>query len=436
VKSLYRIVRFAPDTRSALFAPLALALATSACGGSVSASPQQSGTMGQTVSDAASGDDASPGGGSGDDAAAEASPPAGSIITVPLEECTPLVYKAGVVVGAQTFQLIIDTGSTTLGVASSKCTDCGVTPLYTPGAMAVDQMTMANSQYGSGSWTGEVYQDSVGFASDPTVPLKFAAITTQTNFFGPMMCEAGGGYQGIMGLDRAKSELPGTNAFFDQFVSARGIADVFATELCDTTGTLWLGGYDAKAATGAPQYTPFTTDIASSYYYTVDLESIAVAGASAPVAVASGAMFPDTVVDTGTTALVLTSGAFTSLTNDIASSPGFSKIFGSVGASWFSSQLPCGAAGTSKADIDAALPTLTLTFGKGPGITIEMAPSESYLVPVTGYGWCALMTTAPSGQQFPLAAILGSPFLRSQITIFDRANSRIGFAPHTACAGG
>jgi hypothetical protein len=28
---------------------------------------------------------------------------------------------------------------------------------------------------------------------------------------------------------------------------------------------------------------------------------------------------------------------------------------------------------------------------------------------------------------------MGSPFLRSNITIFDRASGRIGFAPHTAC---
>ncbi len=186
----------------------------------------------------------------------DAPAPASSLVAVPLEECTPLVYTAPVVIGSQTFQLTVDTGSTTLGVASSKCTNCNVNPLYTPGATAVDQMQPASSQYGSGSWTGEVYKDSVGFMSDPMIPLNFAAITTQTNFFGPVMCHSGGSYQGILGLDRASAELPGTNAFFDQYVAAKGIANVFATELCDTSGTLWFGGYDTSVATAAPQYTP------------------------------------------------------------------------------------------------------------------------------------------------------------------------------------
>jgi hypothetical protein len=432
VKSLHALLPIAPETRI-LFAPIAIVLAASACGGSVDASPQGSGKSGQMAGDGGAGDDASGDSASGNNPGPDGSTGTSSVIAVPLEECTPLVYKAGVTVGSQTFQMIIDTGSTTLGVASSKCTDCGVTPLYTPGTAAVDEGSMTTSQYGSGSWTGEIYQDSVGFTSDPTVPLKFAAITTQSMFFGPMMCQSGGGYQGIMGLDRAKAELSGTNAFFDQFVQARGIADVFATELCDSSGTLWLGGYDTSVATAAPQYTPFTTDVASSLYYTVDLESIAVDGASAPVAVTTGAQLPDTVVDTGTTALLLTTAAFTSLTNDIAASPGFAKVFNGATASWFSSQAPCGAAGVSKADIDGALPALTLTFGKNPGITIKMLPSESYLVPISPYGWCSLMQAVPAGMGFPLAGILGSPFLRSQITIFDRANSRVGFAPHTAC---
>jgi hypothetical protein len=426
------VVARAAEGPGVLLAPFALALAASACEGGLITSPpsgdQGAGDAGR--SDAAPGDDAS---GSDGLLPAEASPPL-TLTAVPLEECAPLIYLANVTVGSQAFRLSVDTGSTTLGVASNKCSNCNVTPLYTPGATAVDEMRTVTSQYGRGNWSAEVYQDSVGFASDPTIPLRFGAITNQTNFFGPVVCASGGGMQGIIGLDRASAELPGTNAFFDQFVAAKGLPNVFATELCDSRGTLWLGGYDPSAATAAPQYTPVTTDAASSHYYTVDLETIAVAGSSAPTAIAGGSAYPDTVVDTGTTALLVTNAAFTSLTNAIASSPGFAQIFGAgAGASWFSSRAPCGAAGTTKAQIDAALPALTLTFGKNPGISIQMAASDSYLVPFPGYGWCSLMAPLPAVGRFPLAAILGSPFLRAQITIFDRANGRIGFAPHTAC---
>jgi hypothetical protein len=338
-------------------------------------------------------------------------------------------------IGGQTFQMNLDTGSTSLGVASNVCANCGVSPVYKPGASAVDNMQMAMSQYGSGSWSGEIYTDSVGFVSDPSISLNFVAINTQSNFFNPQLqCGGSGqGFQGIIGFDRATAALAGTNAFFDQFVAAKGIANVFATELCDSGGTLWLGGYDATATTAAPQYTPVTTDVASTYYYTVDLETITVAGVSTPVQIAAG-QFPDTVVDTGTSGFVVQTAAFNSLAAAIAGTPGFQMVFGAnAGAAWFSSQAPCGGSGVSKAQIDAALPALTLTFGTAPGLTLQLPPSESYLISAGPYGWCSTMIAVPSGQQFPLASIMGAPFMRSMITIYDRANNQIGFAPHTAC---
>jgi hypothetical protein len=360
----------------------------------------------------------------------------GTIIAVPLEACIPLVYTAPVTIGSQTFQLNVDTGSTSLGVASTMCgTSCGVSPEYTPGASAVDDKQMATSQYGTGSWTGEIYTDSVGFASDPSIPLNFVAIDSQSMFFTPgIQCGTSGqGYQGIIGFDRASAELAGTNAFFDQFVTAKGIANVFATELCDASGTLWLGGYDPTAASAPPLYTPVTTDVASTYYYTVDLETVTVAGVTTPIQIAGG-QYPDTVVDTGTSGFVVPTQAFNSLASAIAGTSGFQQAFGaSAGAAWFSSQQPCGAAGMTKAQIDATLPALTLTFGTAPGMTLQLPPSESYLISYGSYGWCSTMIQIPSGQQFPLAAIMGAPFMRSMITIYDRANNQIGFAPHAPC---
>jgi hypothetical protein len=405
------------------------ALASSGCGSSSQgAAPQGTGKGAQSTD--AGGDAAgNTGGDSGGDSGGNPS----SLIAVPLQACQGLAFTANVAVGGQDFQMIVDTGSTSLGVASNQCSTCGVTPVYIPGTTAMDQMRMAMSQFGTGMWTGEVYQDSVGFASDPSVPVKFVAIDTQSMFFRPgISCGSSGtgGYQGIIGFDRASAAVAGTNAFFDQFVMAKGIPNVFATELCDNGGTLWLGGYDTSVATGAPQYTPFTTDIASSYYYTVNLQSIAVAGSSTPIPVTG--QYPDTVVDTGTTVFVLETNAFNSLTTAIAGTPGFTQTFGASagGAAWFSSQQPCGAAGTTKAQIDAAMPGLTLSFAGG--VTLQMPASESYLVSYGGF-WCSLMVAAPSSAQFPLAALMGSPMLRSYVTVFDRAAGRVGFVPHAAC---
>jgi hypothetical protein len=34
---------------------------------------------------------------------------------------------------------------------------------------------------------------------------------------------------------------------------------------------------------------------------------------------------------------------------------------------------------------------------------------------------------------FPFAGVVGSPVLKSSVTVFDRAGGRFGFAPHTPC---
>jgi hypothetical protein len=378
--------------------------------------------------------------GSGDGASAgDGATPDGGVLAVPLSSCTPLVYTANVAIGgSQTFQMIVDTGSATLGVASSACTTCGVTPLYTPGATAVDQKMTATSDFGTGMWSGEVYQDSVGFASDPSVGVNLVAIDSQSSFFSPdPMCgSAAGEYQGVLGFDRPAAALAGTNVFFDQYVAAKGVPNAFATQLCDNGGTLWLGGYDPAFTTAAPQYTPFTSDIYSSYYYTVDLTTVTVGGTSVTIPSGSNS---DSVLDTGTSVFLLSTAAFDALSAAIAATPGFQQVFGtSVGAAWFSSaRAPsCTTLTQTKAELDATLPPLTLSFGMSPAIEVQAAATESYIWPYGGQ-WCSALLSAQAAglSSFPLASIIGSPVLRSNLVIFDRANGRVGFAPHTPCKG-
>ena len=75
--------------------------------------------------------------------------------------------------------MIVDTGSSTAAVAGTACTACAVSPKYTPGSSATDTHMSANAQYGSGSWTGEIYKDSLGLgAQTPAVPVSLASIAT------------------------------------------------------------------------------------------------------------------------------------------------------------------------------------------------------------------------------------------------------------------
>ncbi len=369
--------------------------------------------------------------GGGQAADATDPPPAAAVTAVPLYSCVPSEYTASVTIGgSQVFQLALDTGSTTLGVASSSCSTCDVTPEYTPGATATDDHQTGSSQYGTGSWSGEIYEDTVAVGPTPGAPVQFVAIDTQSQFFEPVTCDSKvGSMQGILGFGPSAAAVSGTDAFFDQLVATSHVANVFATELCDTGGTLWLGGYDPTFTTAAPQYTPLAASLVSTYYYAVDLESITVAGTSVPV---STPEFADSVVDTGTSIFILPTSAFTPLTAAITATPAFEQIFGAGQSAWFSNPDNCISLTQTKAELDAMLPPLTLVFGSGPSISVQASATESYLEAYEGL-WCPSIYSMAPGPDFPLAAILGSPVLRSNIVIFDRANQRIGFAPHTAC---
>jgi hypothetical protein len=353
-----------------------------------------------------------------------------SYVSIPLFSCVPSTYTAAITIGqSQQFQLAVDTGSTTLGVAASSCASCGVAPTYTPGPTAVDQKLQATTQYGTGSWAGEVYRDSVGVGSEAAVPVDLVAISTQSQFFQPVVCDSSSGsFQGIVGFGPAGAAVSGTTGYFDQLVATQGVANVFATQLCDNSGTLWLGGFDPAATTAAPSYTPEIASI-DAYYYAVDLASVTFAGTTVPV---STNQYPDSVVDTGTSVFVLPTTAFNTLTSSIAANPKFVAIFGNVAASFFSSPNNCVTLSQTKAQLDATLPPLTLVFGSNASVSVQAAPTESYLVSYQGE-WCPALYAMNPTQAFPIAAIMGSPVLRSSIVIFDRANKRIGFAPHAPC---
>src|ERR1700733_1103415 len=110
------------------------------------------------------------------------------VAAIPLTTPDALFYIAQVTVGDQSFAMLIDTGSTTTGVAGATCTSCavaGVSPLYMPSATAVDAGATAMTMYVDGSgWSGEIFQDAValGFGV-PSVELELASITAQNEFF-------------------------------------------------------------------------------------------------------------------------------------------------------------------------------------------------------------------------------------------------------------
>jgi len=411
--------------RSTALAPvLAIALGVTAigCGGAEAATSSGQGDGGaDALADAGSAE-------GGDEGEPEGGEP---WLAVPLSACVPSEYTAPVKIGAtQTFNLAIDTGSTTLGVASSSCTSCNVSPEYSPGSTATNENQKVNAQYGSGQWSGEIYLDTVAVGPEEAVPVKLGAISSQSEFFTPASCTPEKGVQGILGLGPAGAAEQGTNGYFDDLVSTAKVPNVFAVQLCESSGTLWLGGYDPAATTAAPVYTPLNAEL-GNYYYAVDLASITVNGTSVPVATSST---PDSIVDTGTSIFILPTPAYTALTNAIVADTAFQSAFGSSASTFFSGGPGnCLAISKTKAELDSSLPALTLVFGSGQSsVSVQAAPTESYLIQQDN-AWCSALYGLAAGSEGPIAGIMGSPVLKSNVVIFDRANKRIGFAPHTPC---
>ncbi len=418
-----------PRSTPLLSLPIALGLlATSACGGSdasIQGTPGDGGGVEGAAGDAQVTSEAGSDEGGQDDAGMS------GLQAIPLYSCSldGIAYTVGATIGSQQFQLTVDTGSTTLGVASSSCSGCDVTPKYTPGSTAVDQKKTASSQYGTGSWTGEIYKDSVALPPTAASPLEFVAIDTQSMFFEPIPCDSKSGtIQGIVGFAPGTLALPGTQGLMDQYVATQNVPDVFSTKLCDKGGSLWLGGYDPAATTAPPQYTPFAAQYFGAGYYAVNLVSIEVNGTTVPVA---STEFGDSLVDTGTSIFALNSTAYDALVAAIGGDAAFTKEFG--GASFFSGSTPCATSSATKATLDATMPALTLTFGSNPAITVQATATESYLFSAEGEGWCSAIQGFTQGANAPVAGIMGAPILRSNVLVFDRTQKRLGFAPHTAC---
>ena len=365
-------------------------------------------------------------------APADASCPAAFPI-VTLSGCAASGYTAPVAIGTQSFDLVADSGSTTLGVASTGCTSCtGVSPLYSPGMTAMDLGTTASSTYGDGSgWSGEVFSDLASLSGAGTsVRMGFAAIHNDVGgFFHQATCNLGSvsvPYQGIVGLGGPGLLVgTGTDSYLDKLALLGTFADVFSVRLCALGGTLWLGGYDGTAAATPPSYTPM---VGGSSLDEVTLSGVGVGASSA-------AVNQNAIVDTGTTAMALPTAAFNLIANAVGAVPTFTQNF-SGGSSWFTSGL-CStpAQGLTKGQLDSGLPMLELTFPSSPSttFTIDLPATDSYLLQETDSGGNTYYCSGIEPNGGGTLTIIGANALHSLLTVFDRENNRIGFAPSQGC---
>jgi len=328
-----------------------------------------------------------------------------------------IAYTVKVTIGGgQTFDLDIDTGSTTLGVAATSCTSCPtqLLPKYAPGSSAKDQMKTSQTTYGDGSgWTAENFMDSVRLdGAGEDIAMRFGAIGTDNNFFRAPLFD-----QGIVGFASELIALGGTDSFVAKRIAA-GDNGQFAFQFCPDAGTLWMNGFDPAAATESPQFSPMVPVSRSQPFYEVDITSAKIGDVATTL---SG----EAVVDTGTSLLVVSSAAQASLLDAINNSAGWKSMF--PGTTLDENACFTGVTKTH-AELDAALPPLTFTFPGTPSFTFTLPATQSYMIDVPDSGLCYGVAAADG-----LPTIMGDVVMRNFVTVFDVTAMQIGFAPTKGC---
>jgi hypothetical protein len=358
-------------------------------------------------------------------------PDGGALRAIPLTGCPLNFYFAPITVAGQSFTVIVDTGSTDMALALSSCTTCGVSP-----ELSAPAGTCSAQPEQSLGWAGDECSETVSVGGEiPEVTMNMVGITTNTSFFTNDDCtqqpisNAPTPYQGILGLGPPVLDTLG-QAADDAYVGAlvsHGVADAFGLLLCSVGGRMWFGGYDPTFASGPPEYTPLTM----AKGWTISVSSVGLGSTNL------GPGDPETILDTGSQFYSIPKSSYDAFIDH--ADPSFTTIFGSstLGAIFGSKACVSPSAGQTQAQIDMALPPMTMTLPStgGGSFTLSLAATASYLVPATpsaggALQYClAIKDSAETGN----FSILGGPLMRANITVFDVKGDRIGFAPQTFC---
>ncbi|GAA93793.1 uncharacterized protein L969DRAFT_43874 [Mixia osmundae IAM 14324] len=303
-------------------------------------------------------------------------------------------------------KMIIDTGSSNTFFIG-----------YKTSSTTVNTGETVSVNYGSGSYSGREYMDSVNLASGLTVTKQgVSSATRSTGFTGVNGIMGVGPVDLTQGTTSRGEQIPTVidTAYTEGFIPARILSLYFAPTTAQTSanGEATFGGVDTSKTTTAIRYTPVTSVTPAAYYW----------GVTTTIATTKGVTIEGTtsgIVDSGTTLVYL-------------SSTGFSN---------YQAQIP-GAAIDSTSGLlrfpkssTASVPALNINFGNGLVLTLT---ANAQLVPAADYAYFGLSTaysysyvnnygSTGTGLDF----ILGQKFIERYYTVFDTTNHRIGFANTT-----
>eukprot|EP00741_Cyanophora_paradoxa_P004763 tig00000828_g4621.t1 len=316
-------------------------------------------------------------------------------------------YSVPVSIGspAQTFYLLVDTGSTDTWVINSNCTNCRArSTKYTSSASSTyaKDGRPFSIQYGSGAVEGVIGKETVSMAGFSAAGQAIGLAHSSSGL--------GSSISGILGLAFPSIATPAMRPpLFDSIMTAHALAaNVFTLTLADTTAesTLRIGGYPSGL-------TYYDLPLLSQDYWAVAMPRLTVGTAGANLCLRATCK---AIVDSGTSLFIGPTAVIQSILSLLAAAAPASATSAASGATrtWDCS-------GTQN------LPTLYISLrGTGTQTHVVALSPQQYVI---GYGTrsCVYGFDALDSSSFDF--ILGDVFMRAAVTVFDRTNARVRISP-------
>ncbi|KAI5982159.1 aspartic peptidase domain-containing protein [Pisolithus marmoratus] len=320
----------------------------------------------------------------------------------------------------QTFQVILDTGSSDLWVVTTSCTNCtSDQPPFDPSKSSsykasTSQLTI---NYGSGSVNGTVTEDTVSCGGFTIPTQEFLAATTISDNLLPS------GVSGIMGLGFEAISGLHTTPFWQALYNANMLAEPLfsfylqrwitsSTVIPEAPGgSLTLGGTNPSLYTGDIEYINMPSGSTPSYWLQ-EISTITVQGQSLQISSSQGLA----TIDTGTTLI----GGPSSIVSEIWSAvPGAEALSGQYAGLY---AFPC----TTTVTVSILFGGTTWPINSHDMNLGEVSTSSNGTLMCAG-GIFDIGSNISVDLGFP-AWLVGDTFLKNVYTVFRANPPSVGFA--------
>jgi hypothetical protein len=356
------------------------------------------------------------------------------------------------------YNMLVDTGSTTMAVATTLCDDScyALNPQFNPsqeGGTLIQASPKVTLTYGDGSSIrGPVYQALASLVDDnsilsrnySTANVQFVAVDHNSDFFSTADCffnPEGNVFQGLLGLGFAQLAFaPIKSGYMDQLVLANSntMLNQFTIQLCDIGGNLWFGEYDGRFMKSKLQniqmMEPFD-------FYRVHIAAIQFNRSSVIYQAASATSNMKAIVDSGTTQILLPQATFDLIINRIYDSPYFQQAFNND-RNFFRGGVCHSTTNSATMNLlNQNLPSWSLALARNTStiqdpLILELLPVSSYLLPFhyqSNTPEAEILYCPGIGAYSGEFAILGFAFMNQYTINFNREAFSLGFAPTNLC---